>query len=167
MSERPNYKVRAIRDGQWWFLEAPDVRGALSQSRRLDQADGMIRDALSLLLDVEPDSFDVGIEPELEGPIAAVVGEVESLREQQHLVGERLRNQQLRSDLMSLFIGKSPHTTRQRSGPCAALYRAGHPVIPTARRVDRGAVDLFGQPASGRPDQQVEQEMVVDDQRHR
>ena len=62
------YQVTATRDGDWWSLVASDVGGreVASQSRRLDQADAAIREAIALVLDVEDDAFDVDITPELE-----------------------------------------------------------------------------------------------------
>lgn len=61
------YRVTATRDGDWWSLVAHDVQGreVASQSRRLDQADAAIREAIALVLDVEHDAFDVDISPDL------------------------------------------------------------------------------------------------------
>lgn len=62
------YTVRATRDGAWWSLVAPDVAGreVASQSRRLDQADAVIRDAIALVLDVDQDAFAVDVTPVLD-----------------------------------------------------------------------------------------------------
>jgi DNA-directed RNA polymerase specialized sigma subunit len=62
------YQVTATRDGDWWSLVASDVGGreVASQSRRLDQADAAIREAIALVLDVDLDAFDLDITPELE-----------------------------------------------------------------------------------------------------
>jgi DNA-directed RNA polymerase specialized sigma subunit len=61
------YRVTAIRDGDWWSLVAHDVEGreVASQSRRLDQADAAIREAIALVLDVDRDAFEVAISPDL------------------------------------------------------------------------------------------------------
>jgi hypothetical protein len=49
------YRVTATRDGDWWSLVAADVGGreVASQSRRLDQADSAIRDAIALVWSCE------------------------------------------------------------------------------------------------------------------
>ncbi len=62
------YQVTATRDGDWWSLVASNVGGreVASQSRRLDQADAAIREAIALVLDVDQDAFDLDITPELE-----------------------------------------------------------------------------------------------------
>jgi len=62
------YQVTATRDCDWWSLVANDIDGreVASQSRRLDQADGAIREAIALVLDVDGDAFDLDITPELE-----------------------------------------------------------------------------------------------------
>jgi DNA-directed RNA polymerase specialized sigma subunit len=61
------YRVTATRDGDWWSLVAHDVDGreVASQSRRLDQADGAIREAIALVLDVDGDEFELEISPDL------------------------------------------------------------------------------------------------------
>jgi len=61
------YRVTATRDGDWWSLVANDVQGreVASQTRRLDQADAAIREAIALVLDVDGDTFDVDIAPDL------------------------------------------------------------------------------------------------------
>lgn len=61
------YRVTATRDGDWWSLVAHEVEGreVASQSRRLDQADAAIREAIALVLDVDDDAFEVAIKPDL------------------------------------------------------------------------------------------------------
>jgi predicted RNase H-like HicB family nuclease len=55
---RPVYTVTAQRDGRWWFVRVPEVPGAVTPARRLDQVKAMAREVVSLLLEVAPDSFD-------------------------------------------------------------------------------------------------------------
>ena len=66
MRQRANYRVRARRSGSWWAIDVADVPGAYSQSRRLDQVEALARDAIALIRDVDPQSFDVQVEPVLE-----------------------------------------------------------------------------------------------------
>jgi predicted RNase H-like HicB family nuclease len=63
---KQTYEVRAIRSGRWWALETPQIPRARSQARRLDQAEPMIREAIAMVLDIDPDSFDVQIHPILD-----------------------------------------------------------------------------------------------------
>lgn len=49
------YSVEARRSGGWWALSVPDLPGVHSQVRRLEQADGMVRDAISLAFGVRPE----------------------------------------------------------------------------------------------------------------
>jgi DNA-directed RNA polymerase specialized sigma subunit len=62
------FQVTATRDGDWWSLVALDVEGreVASQSRRLDQAEDAIREAIALVLDVDRGEFDVDITPKLD-----------------------------------------------------------------------------------------------------
>jgi hypothetical protein len=61
------YRVTATRQGDWWSLVAHDVLGreVASQSRRLDQADAAIREAIALVLDVDGEEFELQISPDL------------------------------------------------------------------------------------------------------
>jgi predicted RNase H-like HicB family nuclease len=79
---KTTYDVNAIRTGKWWALEVPAVPRAMSQARRLDQADTMIREALAMVLDVPEDSFNLSIHPILDGPIATLVEEANAARTQ-------------------------------------------------------------------------------------
>lgn len=50
----------AERSGGWWAVEVPEIPGLFTQARRLDQIDGMVRDAARMLgrevgaIEVEP-----------------------------------------------------------------------------------------------------------------
>lgn len=59
---RQHYRVRAERSGRWWAIEVPGVPNAVSQARRIDQLEDMAREVVALLLEVDPDSFDLDIE---------------------------------------------------------------------------------------------------------
>ena len=59
-----SYRVTARRDGNWWSHVAHDVGGreVASQSRQRDGAEHAIREAIALVLDVDPASFGVEID---------------------------------------------------------------------------------------------------------
>ena len=59
------YRVNARRTGEWWALEVPDLPGVFSQTKRLDQADEAAREAIAVMLDVEPEDVAVKVEPVL------------------------------------------------------------------------------------------------------
>lgn len=89
-----SYTVTATRDGNWWSLIATDVDGreVASQSRRLDQADAAIRDAIALVLDVDKSSFDVDVVPTLDqDEVSEETLELLDLRRQLAELGERSR----------------------------------------------------------------------------
>ncbi|MDQ6898067.1 MAG: transcriptional regulator [Candidatus Dormibacteraeota bacterium] len=80
--ERKAYVVEAVRDeDEWWIVKVPEVDGAMTQARRLDQVEEMARDVVSLLLEVPPDSFDLVVKPLLSEPLASQVAETRELRE--------------------------------------------------------------------------------------
>lgn len=78
---RETYEVLAIRSGRWWALETPAIQRARSQARRLDQAEPIIRDALAMVLDVDPNSFDVNIRPILNPDLDQMVTAAARARE--------------------------------------------------------------------------------------
>lgn len=49
MSEPMNVTAVAERSGNWWAVEVPEIPGLFTQARRLDQVDGMVRDAARML----------------------------------------------------------------------------------------------------------------------
>ena len=59
------YTARCVRSGAWWAISVPEIKGVFSQARRLDQVEGMAREAIALMLNVDPHSFEVEVQPEL------------------------------------------------------------------------------------------------------
>ncbi len=75
-ARRPQYAALCRRSGNWWAIDIPDVPGAFTQSRRLEHAQSMARDAIALLLDVDPLSFDVEVRVELQEHLQEAVESV-------------------------------------------------------------------------------------------
>lgn len=73
------YTAKATRDGKWWSVEVLEL-GVFTQARRLDQVEFMARDAIALLLDVPPDSFEVTVVPEVPAKVQAILDEVRESR---------------------------------------------------------------------------------------
>jgi len=63
---KPSYRATARREGRWWFVQVPAEQGLYTQVRRLDQAEAMIREVISLVRHVPEDSFDVVVDPDLD-----------------------------------------------------------------------------------------------------
>ncbi len=81
MSARPTYTAVCTRSDGWWAIEVPEVRGAFSQARRLEQVEEMAREVIALLLGVPEDSFDVTVTPQLPEEFDQTVTVVKQLRE--------------------------------------------------------------------------------------
>lgn len=75
------YAVSAERDGSHWFLRVDDVPGVFSQVRRLDQAEGMARDAIAAFLDIPADGFDIAVAVMLPPDLRQDVADVVDLRD--------------------------------------------------------------------------------------
>ena len=78
---RPRYTAIAERDGTWWVITVPEVDGIFTQSRRLDRVEYMARDAISLMLEVPADSFDVEVVENHDPPTQEVIDDILSIRE--------------------------------------------------------------------------------------
>lgn len=74
------YVVRAERAGGFWDLRVPEVPGAMSMVRRLDQAEEHIREAIGFVLDVPEDSFEIELAPLVPSGLETLVGEAKGLR---------------------------------------------------------------------------------------
>ena len=59
------YTVKATRADSWWVLTVPEAPGAVSQVRRLSQAEEYAREAVAFVLGVAPDEFALRIEADL------------------------------------------------------------------------------------------------------
>ena len=60
--------AHCVRDGGWWVVDVPEVAGALTQGRTLDEAAAMTVDAVASLLGVERATIQVRVVAE---PFAA------------------------------------------------------------------------------------------------
>ena len=70
---RPLYTAVAERDDAWWAITVAELPGVFSQVRRLDRVESMARDAIAMLLDVDPTSFDVTVREVLSDEAQQVV----------------------------------------------------------------------------------------------
>jgi predicted RNase H-like HicB family nuclease len=85
------YRVTARRAGDWWALEVPELPGVFSQTKRLDQADAEAREAIAVMLDVEPDEVRVSVEPVLTADMQRVLRKVARARKDAQKASEEER----------------------------------------------------------------------------
>lgn len=85
------YRVTARRVGEWWALEVPDLPGVFSQAKRLDQADEAAREAIALMLDVEPEEVAVEVAPALPREAQDVLAAVKVAQEEARKAADRER----------------------------------------------------------------------------
>ncbi len=55
------YTAVAEHAGAWWAITVAEMPGVFSQARRLDNVEHMARDAIALMLDVPPESFEIDV----------------------------------------------------------------------------------------------------------
>ncbi|MFY1699469.1 type II toxin-antitoxin system HicB family antitoxin [Solwaraspora sp. WMMA2101] len=71
--EVTTYSVVCRRVGNWWAISVPELKGVHTQARRLDQVAAMAREAIALLLDIDPDRVEVDVRPELPGMVSVAL----------------------------------------------------------------------------------------------
>lgn len=76
VDEVKTYRVVAERSGKWWAAHVPEVSGVHTQARRLEQIETEAREAIALMLDVEPESIVVRVEPKLPDDVSALIAAV-------------------------------------------------------------------------------------------
>ncbi|MDQ3150544.1 MAG: type II toxin-antitoxin system HicB family antitoxin [Actinomycetota bacterium] len=84
------YRVNAEWDDTgWWVVTVPDVPGAITQSRRLDQVSADAAEVIEIQTGqpVNPDTLDVV--PSLPGEAGEVAAEARRLRAEAHALAER------------------------------------------------------------------------------
>jgi len=82
VTSRTRYKAQATREGQWWVISVPGVRGVHTQARRLGQIEETVREALALVLEVDPGSFDIDYDAVLPGPLAELTRHAAACRQE-------------------------------------------------------------------------------------
>ena len=85
--EVQRYVARCRRVDGWWAVDVYDeegsrVQGAHTQARRLDQVEGLVREVVSLLLDLPEDVIGVRLDPELPADLKREVERVRALRDE-------------------------------------------------------------------------------------
>lgn len=75
------YVAECRRVDGWWAVDVPDVRGAHTQARRLDRAEAMTREVLSILLDESPESVEVELKVILSEGMQATIDQARDHRE--------------------------------------------------------------------------------------
>jgi predicted RNase H-like HicB family nuclease len=108
--KRKVYTARAQRAGKWWAISVEGLPGALSQVRRLDQAEAMAREVIALVLDVPVDSFDVVVAPDLNEEHRDALAELDRAKEQYAESMAALAERQRRVTL--LLVGDAGLTVR-------------------------------------------------------
>lgn len=68
------------RSGSWWAVAVPEVEGAFTQAKRLDQVPRIVADAVALLTDVSPDDVVVDVQTEMPADVQMHLTRAASLR---------------------------------------------------------------------------------------
>ena len=119
--DRTLYTARAQRDGNWWAISVAGLPGALTQVRRLDQAEAMTREVIALVLDVPEDSFDVQVVPDLTEPQRAAMDELDQAKASYAAAAARVTERQ--QDVASLLVRDEGLTVRDAAVLLGVSYQ--------------------------------------------
>ncbi|MFL0713429.1 MAG: hypothetical protein ACJLS2_13195 [Microcella pacifica] len=75
-----NYAVDAEHTGKWWVLQCREFPGAITQVRRLDQADQIV-EAISFVSGDSPDTITVTVKPRLPDELGALISTAQAQRQ--------------------------------------------------------------------------------------
>lgn len=76
--------ANCVRDGNWWIVRVPEIRGLYTQVRRLDQVEEWVLDAASMLDDQPSEGFTVTVVPQMDDETLATVVSAKQARQRLH-----------------------------------------------------------------------------------
>ncbi|MFM7598675.1 MAG: hypothetical protein ACKO70_09965 [Actinomycetota bacterium] len=119
------YQVDVVRDDGWWIMHARLPRTIIySQAKRIDDVEFMIRDAIAGVLDVDPDSFGVELNFDLDSDVLDQVNRAREASVEAAEIQERasresraavqaLRNEGFTLKEAGYFLGVTPQRVAQ------------------------------------------------------
>lgn len=75
------YEAQITRDGKWWMIAVPSI-GALTQARRLSEAEQMAKELVAVTLDVEVQSVQVGLSFDAVGQVSDIAATLHAIKEE-------------------------------------------------------------------------------------
>ena len=61
-ARKTTYTAHASQDGHWWVLTVPELDRVYTQVLSLSRAKSMVTEVITLVHDLDPESFDVEVE---------------------------------------------------------------------------------------------------------
>ena len=77
--EEMKVTAHAVRSGDWWSVDVPEVDGLFTQARRLDRIPAMVADAGELLTDIPAAEFEVILDYDFDPAARREIEEVKQL----------------------------------------------------------------------------------------
>ncbi|MDV6278373.1 hypothetical protein R3Q06_33625 [Rhodococcus erythropolis] len=71
--------AHAVRSGDWWSVDVPEVDGLFTQARRLDRIPAMVADAGKLLTDIPAAEFEVTLDYDVDPAARREIEEVKQI----------------------------------------------------------------------------------------
>lgn len=143
-------------DTGWWVVTVPDVAGAVTQSRRLDQVPRDVGEVLSLLTGEASDAYELELRPHLPASVDVDTERARSLRREAELAAalareataQAARRLHATTRLTYRDIGALLGISHQRAQQLAAAHEpSGSVARPDAPEWDVGRGLSHGGPA--------------------
>lgn len=114
-----NVTAQCERSGRWWAVSIPEVPGAFTQARRLDQVPDQAADAVATLCDIPVDSINVTLSFDAPGVAEVRAKQAEAQRvsmeasEAMRDLVRHLREEGLTVRDIGVILGVSPQRAQQ------------------------------------------------------
>jgi predicted RNase H-like HicB family nuclease/predicted DNA-binding protein YlxM (UPF0122 family) len=137
MSKRGYVAVYELDDNGSWFVHVPDLKGAHSHGRSLAQARKNIREAVALVLDMEPEEFFLFDRVQLAPDIERLVTSVKELRTEADEMQE-FATWATEDVVKNLSFGEHPLSLRDIADVLGISFQRVHQI---RQRLEQSATD--------------------------
>lgn len=129
------YRATAEQVGKFWHIAVPEIN-RVTQARNLREADAMVTDLISIMTDVEPDTFEVEMELLLPPEALAHKEAAEVLRNEAATAQAQAAFESRRA---ALTLRENGYTLRDIGAALGVSYQRAHQLVTEGRNESRAS----------------------------
>lgn len=111
------YQATAVKDGDWWFIEVPEV-GAYGQAPSLAKAPDVAREVTALWLDVDPSEVEVTVTAQPDPETAEAMARADALAAEAATLKSKAA--ELRAATVLRYVNEQ-HVTRREAAAALGM----------------------------------------------